>query len=48
MISSTVLVPVGALYYCTTDQIFIRQKIFNKPGVFAKDVFTCFVDLAKA
>ena len=32
----------------TTDQIFTLQQIFEKSWEYAKDVYTCFVDLEKA
>ena len=32
----------------TTDQIFPLQQIFEKSWEYAKDIFTCFVDLEKA
>jgi len=32
----------------TTDQIFTLQQILEKSWEYAKDVYTCFVDLEKA
>ena len=34
--------------HSTTDQIFTLQQIFEIPWEYAKDVYTCFVDLEKA
>jgi len=32
----------------TTDQIFTLKQIFKKSWEYAKDVYTCFIDLEKA
>jgi len=44
------MIPLDDTQCChsTTNQIFTLQQIFEKCWEYAKDVYTCFVDLEKA
>jgi len=44
MIPSAVFVPS----HSTSDQILTLQKIFEKSWEYAKDVYTCFIELENA